>query len=152
MVFCINIYQATLKDLEGVSQLFNLYRMFYDQQSDIEGATHYISERLERQESIIFVAKEEERYIGFSQLYPTFSSISMKRAWVLNDLYVEVSARQQGVGEKLLNKAKQFAVETDAKGLSLCTAHDNYSAQKLYEKLGYVRETEYYYYDLALNK
>lgn len=146
----MDIFQATIEDLNGVSHLFNLYRIFYGQDSDIEGATNYIRERLERQESTIFVAKKQDKYVGFTQLYPSFSSISMKRAWILNDLYVDASARQQGVGELLLNKAKQFAIETHAKSLSLCTAPDNYTAQKLYEKLGYKKDTEYYYYNLAL--
>lgn len=146
----MEIYQATIEDLEGVSNLFNLYRVFYQQTSDLEGAKTYIMERLESKDSVIFVVKDREKYVGFTQLYPTFSSISMKRAWILNDLYVDVEARKQGIGEMLLFKAKDYANETGAKSISLSTAPDNYSAQKLYEKHGYIRDLHFYQYELSL--
>lgn len=72
-------YQATMEDLDGVSNLFNLYRVFYERTSDIEGAKAYIKQRLEHKDSVIFVVKNHQRYVGFTQLYPTFSSISMKK-------------------------------------------------------------------------
>ena len=146
----MEIYQAKIEDLEGVSNLFNLYRMFYDQESDLKGAKHYIKERIESKESVIFVVKDKQKYEGFTQLYPTFSSISMKRAWILNDLYVDAEARKQGVGEILLNKAKDFAVESGAKSISLSTAPDNYFAQRLYEKNGFIRDSQFYHYELSL--
>ena len=144
-------YQATMKDLEGLSHLFNLYRMFYQQESDLEGAKTYIKERIENEESVLFVVKDKQKYVGFTQLYPVFSSISMKRAWILNDLYVDKKARKQGVGELLLCKAKEYAVATGASYLSLSTALDNDSAQSLYEKNGYKRDTQFYHYELDLS-
>ncbi|MEH7380948.1 GNAT family N-acetyltransferase [Bacillus sp. JJ1533] len=146
----MEIFQATIEDVEGVSDLFNKYRMFYQQESDMDGAKTYIKERIEGNESIIFVAKDKENYVGFTQLYPTFSSISMKRAWILNDLYVDRKARKQGVGELLLHKAKEYAIETGAKSLSLSTAPDNHTAQKLYKKNGYKRDSQFYHYELEL--
>jgi ribosomal protein S18 acetylase RimI-like enzyme len=147
----MEIYQAGLEDLEGVSALFNLYREFYEQEADLEGAKIYIKERLENEDSVIFVVKdEEEKYLGFTQLYPTFSSISMKRAWILNDLYVDAEARKQGIGEMLLDKARGLAVETGAKSISLSTAPDNVSAQRLYERYGYKRDEQFYHYDLNI--
>lgn len=131
----MEIYQATIEDLEGVSNLFNLYRKFYEQQSDLEGAKNYIKERIESSESVIFVVKDKQKYVGFTQIYPSFSSISMKRAWILNDLYVDVEARKQRVGEILIQKAKDFAIESGANSISLSTVLDNYSAQGLYEKM-----------------
>lgn len=146
----LKIYQATIEDLEGISHLFNGYRMFYQQTSDLEGAKTYIKNRLENKDSIIFVVKDKQEYLGFTQLYPTFSSISMKRAWVLNDLYVDTETRNQGIGNMLLHKAKDFAIETGAKSISLETAPDNYAAQRLYEKNGYKRDSQFYHYDLDL--
>lgn len=148
----MELYQATVEDLEGISHLFNLYRMFYKQESDLEGARDYIKDRIESKDSVIFVVKGKDKLIGFTQLYPTFSSISMKRAWILNDLYVDIAARNQGVGEMLLSKAREFAIETGAKNLSLSTAQINLSAQKLYEKNGYKKDTEFYHYELDLTK
>lgn len=147
----MEIYQATLEDLEGVSNLFNSYRVFYQQSSDLKGAETYIKKRLENKESVIFVVKDKQEYVGFIQLYPTFSSISMKRAWILNDLYVDEQARKQGIGEMLLQKAKDFAIQTGANSISLSTAPDNYSAQRLYEKHGYKRDEQFYHYDLSFN-
>lgn len=146
----MEIYQATIDDLEGVSELFNLYRMFYEQESDLDGAKSFISSHIKNQESIIFVVKDNQKYIGFTQLYPTFSSISMKKAWILNDLYVAAEGRKQGVGEKLLQKAKEYAIATGAKGISLSTATDNYSAQRLYERNGYTQDTQFLHYELTL--
>lgn len=146
----MKIYQATIEDLEGVSYLFNAYRMFYEQTSDLEGAKKYIKERMENDESIIFVVKDNQKYMGFTQLYPTFSSISMKKAWILNDMFVEPEARKQGIGQMLLHKAKDYALKTGAKSVVLETAPDNYVAQKLYEKNGYVLDTQFYHYELSL--
>ncbi len=146
----MEIYQATIEDLEGVSNLFNLYRIFYQQASDLEGAKDYIKERVENKDSVIFVVKNKQDYLGFTQLYPTFSSISMKKAWILNDLYVDAEARKQGIGEILLQKAKEYAIETGAKNISLSTAPDNYAAQRLYEKNGYIRDSQFYQYELSL--
>lgn len=146
----MEIFQATNEDIEGVSNLFNSYRMFYEQISDLEGAKDYINKRLENEDSVIFVVKNNQKYVGFTQLYPTFSSTAMKKAWILNDLFVDPEARKQGVGEVLLNKAKDFAVETGAIKLSLKTATDNFSAQKLYEKNGYERDSQFYHYELNL--
>ncbi|MFD1850439.1 GNAT family N-acetyltransferase [Oceanobacillus bengalensis] len=146
----MEIFESEIKDLEGVSHLFNLYRMFYQQESDLEGARAYIEKRIESKDSVIFVVKDKQYYAGFTQLYPTFSSISMKRAWILNDLYVDPEARNQGVGEMLLQKAKEFAMEAGANSLSLSTAPNNFSAQRLYEKSGYKRDSEFYHYELDL--
>lgn len=146
----MEIYQANNKDLDGVATLFNLYRMFYEQESDLKGAKSYIKRRLEKKDSVIFVAKDNDKYLGFTQLYPTFSSISMKKAWILNDLYVDSQARKQGLGEILLNRAKELAIETGANSIALSTAHDNYSAQRLYEKNGYKRDEQFYHYELSI--
>lgn len=146
----MEVYQATMEDLEGVSNLFNLYRLFYQKTSDLKGARAYIKERLENKDSVIFVVKNKQEYVGFTQLYPIFSSISMERAWILNDLYVEAEARKQGIGEMLLQKVKDYAIETGAKSISLSTAPDNYSAQRLYEKNGYTRDSQFYQYELSL--
>ncbi len=143
-------YQASIEDLEGVSNLFNSYRMFYEQPSDLEGAAKYIKERMEKEESVILVVKNDQKYMGFAQLYPVFSSISMKKSWILNDMFVDLEARKLGIGQPLLNQAKDFAVKTGAKSIVLETAPDNYAAQKLYEKNGYERDTQLFHYELSL--
>ena len=139
-------------DLEHVSQLFDLYRVFYKQSSNIGAAKEFIRERMEKEDSVIFIAVENGRYLGFTQLYPSFSSVSMKRLWILNDLYVTKEARNKGVAKKLLDAAKQLAIDTQAKGLNLQTAVDNLAAQSLYEADGWVKDEAFYSYELILSQ
>lgn len=146
----MEIYQATMKDLEAVASLFDMYRTFYQQTPNLDGAKIFIRSRLQNEDSVIFVAKIKEEYVGFTQLYPTFSSISMKKAWILNDMFVGSQARGQGVGGKLLEKAKEFASQTGAKSITLETTPDNEVAQALYEKNGYKKDNQFYHYYLEL--
>lgn len=146
----MKIYKAAVTDIDQTAELFNLYRIFYEQESDLEGAKSYIKERIEKKDSVIFIVEDQERLVGFTQLYPTFSSISMKRAWILNDLYVVEDARKQGAGEMLLQKAKEYAIETGAKSISLSTALKNVKAQRLYEKHGYEQDPKFLHYELSL--
>ncbi|MBC6975965.1 GNAT family N-acetyltransferase [Bacillus sp. Xin] len=145
----MKIYKATISDLEGLADVFNNYRMFYRQESNVEGAKMFLRNRIEREESIIFVAVEDGQYLGFTQLYPSFSSISMKELWILNDLFVQEGKRGAGIGKKLLEAAKTFALENGAKGLKLQTEIDNISAQRLYAENGYLRDNRYFHYELT---
>lgn len=145
----IDIIQASLEHVEVLTPLFDGYRQFYKQPSDLEGARKFLSERLANKESVIFLASNEKEGLGFIQLYPTFSSIDLKRLWILNDLYVLPNARRQGIGKALLDKARQHAIATGAKGLMLETAIDN-PAQKLYKQMGYQKDEEFYSYYLNL--
>jgi ribosomal protein S18 acetylase RimI-like enzyme len=142
----MSIQKATLNELNFLTELFDSYRVFYKQDTDIEGARAFLKERLINEDSVVFIAYDESSPVGFVQLYPTFSSVGMKKSWILNDLYVNASARKKGFGEKLIKKAIEFAEETGAKGLSLETGHDNVTAQRLYEKIGFKKESNYFYY------
>lgn len=144
------ITRATVEDVKELAILFDLYRSFYQQPSDIARAEQFLHQRLTLNESVIFIAKNNGQYLGFTQLYPTFSSISMKRVWILNDLFVAAEARNQGVGEQLLQAAKTFARESGAKSLTLSTAHDNDGAQRLYERFGFERDQQFYPYELLV--
>ena len=88
--------------------------------------------------------------LGFTQLYPTFSSVSAQLTWVLNDLYVVADARRLGVGKQLMETARAFALETNSKGIALETGKDNVTAQALYESLGYQKSDGVYHYFLTL--
>lgn len=144
-----SIIRATIEHIDLIAPLFDGYRQFYKKPSDLVGARQFIKDRLIRHESVIFLAMDEDQALGFTQLYPSFSSTSMQRLWILNDLFVAPAGRRSGVGEALLERARQFAVEDGAKGLMLETAVTNTTAQKLYERLGWQRDTEYYVYNLT---
>ncbi|MFA9557958.1 GNAT family N-acetyltransferase [Evansella sp. AB-rgal1] len=146
----MKILRASKADIDGVAELFNLYRMFYKQRSDLEGAKQFILDRFENKDSVIFLAKSEEKSVGFVQLYPMLSSVSMRRTWILNDLYVDEGARNLGVGQKLLEASITFAEKTGAKSISLETAPSNVQAQRLYEKNNFVNDNTYLRYTLNL--
>ncbi|MCM3443007.1 GNAT family N-acetyltransferase [Metabacillus halosaccharovorans] len=147
----MNILKATMSDLDDVAVLFNNYRIFYGQSSDLEGAKAFLKERMEQNESTIFLAKSKDGLpAGFVQLYPIFSSVGMKRKWLLNDLFVAEEYRRHGVGKALMNQAKEFAVETKTAGILLETSKDNINAQALYESEGYEKEDTVYFYNLSL--
>lgn len=149
----IKALRATAADLETVAKLFDAYRGFYQQPSNLAQSRAFIAERMAGNESAIFLAQDENaEALGFVQLYPTFSSIDAHRTWLLSDLFTAPAARGRGVGRLLMNTARDFALQTGAKGLVLETATDNFTAQGLYESLGYVRDTGYYTYVLDLRQ
>ncbi|MEQ9301958.1 MAG: GNAT family N-acetyltransferase [Cyclobacteriaceae bacterium] len=141
----IRIVQATETHLDLLMPLFNDYRQFYGQESDIMGARIFLQRRIDKKESVIFLALEEDKGVGFTQLYPTYSSVSMQKFYILNDLFVSEEHRNKGIGERLLHQAKRFTADFKLKGLALETASDN-PAQKLYERLGWIRDTDFYHY------
>lgn len=141
----ITIRQATIDDIPTVAYLFDKYRQWYKQETDLEGATDFLKSRTENGESVILVAMEEGELIGFTQLYPIFSSVSMSKAWLLNDLFVIESQRGKGVATKLLEAAKNVGINTESKWLMLQTSDWNSEAQALYEKNGWVRESDFFY-------
>lgn len=146
------IEQATLADLPVLAPLFDAYRVFYKQPSDPGKARDFLVERLERGESVIFLARDAgAAALGFTQLYPCFSSVSARRLWVLNDLYVERWARRYGIARGLVEAAHAHARATGAVRVTLSTGRGNASARALYESLGYVRETKMLDYALEFS-
>ena len=146
----MHIISVTPNEVGLVAPLFDQYRVFYRQPSDPALAQAFIAERVANRESVIFLALRDGEPVGFTQLYPSFSSVSARRTWILNDLYVAPSCRGQGVGSALLERARAHALETGAKGLGLQTAVGNLNAQRLYEALGYRRSEGFYSYFLAV--
>lgn len=146
----LRIVRATVADAPRIAPLFDAYRQFYKQNSDLAAARAFIAQRLERDESVVFLALAGDEAAGFVQLYPCFSSIAMKRMWILNDLFVTPEARRRGAARALMQRARQWALETQADGLWLETAVDNRAAQRLYESLGWKRDDDYYRYLMPL--
>ena len=125
-----------------VFDLFDKYRVFYKQSPDPESAKNFIQARLDDDESVIFVAfSNNDQPVGFTQLYPIYSSIRVVKNWLLNDLYVEKEYRNQGIADKLIQTVMDFARQNHAAFVELSTAIDNHTAQGLYEKIGF-KKTE----------
>lgn len=149
----ITTRHATLDDLDGIAPLFDAYRQFYQQPPDLALARRYIQERMQRGESVIFVAEDNAgRAVGFTQLYPTFCSVRAAPTFVLYDLFVAPGARGTGAGRALMQAAEAYAASTGAARLELSTAKTNAIAQSLYESQGWTRDEAFYVYNKPLGK
>ncbi|EPL8002613.1 N-acetyltransferase family protein [Klebsiella aerogenes] len=146
----MNVYQAQPQDVDTVLPLYLAYRRFYQVEENLVQAREFILKRLQLNESVIFFAEVDGKAVGFTQLYPLFCSLEMKRIWLLYDLYVDESARQHGVAQQLIARAEQLAKESDSAFIMLSTATDNTKAQALYERSGFVRDTDFYVYNKML--
>lgn len=144
------IARATLADLDDLAALFDGYRQFYEQPADLVRAAAFLRARLQAGESVIFIARDGGDAVGFTQLYPVWSSVRTGRAWLLNDLFVASHARGKGVARALLDAAREHGRATGARYLQLETARDNAAAQRLYEAHGWQRDEAMYTYHLAL--
>ena len=146
----ITTRQASTRDAEAVAPLFDAYRQFYDQPADSVLALSFIRARLENSESVIFVAEDDARLVGFCQLYPTFCSVAAAPIFTLYDLFVSEPARSSGAGRQLMLAAENHARTGAAVRLDLTTAKDNLRAQALYESLGWTRDEVFYAYNKAV--
>lgn len=148
----VKIRPAELADLDDLARLFNGYLQFYRRPSDLAAASKFIGDRVMKRDSVIFVAIIDDVAVGFVQLYPSFSSVLMRRVYILNDLYVDESARHSGVATALIGAAENFGREQNAVRLVLETEFSNNAAQKLYEKLGWDKDDLRYYYEKYLDE
>ena len=145
----MEIIKADINNLTEVARLFDLYRQFYECPADTELTTRFIKERIENNESDIFLSIDGDSASGFLQLYPSFCSVQAIKIYILYDLYVEQIYRKRGIGESLMNRASQWAKENGALRLDLLTAKTNIAGQHLYEKLGYKKvNQEFHAYSL----
>jgi ribosomal protein S18 acetylase RimI-like enzyme len=149
----VTVRQATIFDLDLVVPLFDAYRQFYRKPADLALAKRFLFDRIQRCESIIFVAVNEDgTALGFVQLYPSFSSGAAAYILILNDLYVVPAARRVGVGTLLLRAAANYGRAAGAVRLTLSTEMTNVSAQALYESEGWKMQSDFYVYNFDLNK
>ena len=151
----MRITQATLEHLDLLTPLFVKYREFYGALPFPDSSRAFLEKRLRRKESVIYLAladDDDKRLLGLCQLYPSFSSLSLKRVWILNDIYVAEDARRQLVADNLMRTAKKMAKDTHAVRLRVSTSSDNDVAQKTYESIGFREDTEFKNYVLPINE
>jgi len=145
----LNIDRARAEHLDVLAPLFDAYRVFYEQRSDIDAARHFVTEQLAAGSSIFYLARAGERAAGFVRIYPVWSSIAVRPAWILEDLFVEPDLRGRGIARALMRAAQDHAAATGAREMSLETAVGNLPAQSLYESMGYERERAFYKYKIS---
>jgi ribosomal protein S18 acetylase RimI-like enzyme len=141
----ISIRRATETDLDAIAPLFDAYRQFYHQPSDVPRARDWLRERMQRNESVVLVAERDRTAVGFTQLYPMFSSVRTARLWILNDLFVAADARRLGVARALLEAAAHECRDGGAAGLMLETGRDNAAARALYRAAGWHEDASQWY-------
>lgn len=148
-----NIKKASIKDLNELVELFDQYRIFYHKKSDLKGAFRFLKERIENNESTIFLALNElGNAVGFTQLYPYFSSTTMQRLLLLNDLFVHPKYRGKGFSKELIEAAKLYSIEINAVGLFLETDKTNIIGNTLYPSIGFELDIQHNYYFWSVNK
>ena len=146
----VSTRRAGPQDLDALAALFDAYRGFYGQPSDVARARDWLRTRMRVGESVVLVAERNGDVIGFTQLYPMFSSVRLARTWILNDVFVAEAARRGGVARTLLDAAVEFARASGAAGISLETTRDNASARALYRAAGWSEDdTQWYSVSLA---
>ena len=147
----IKIIKAEQKHIKEVGILFDLYRQFYKYESNLIESTNYIKDRINNNESRIFIAiSGADEAIGFVQLYETFGSLDLGKIIILYDLYVKEDHRKNNIGRQLMIKSHEYAKKINAKRIQLSTATDNFIGQSLYESLGYVKDIDFYTYDFEI--
>jgi GNAT superfamily N-acetyltransferase len=87
------LIQAEPNHLDDLALLFDAYRVFYKKESDLSAAQVFLRERLTKNQSVVFMVYDGSRAVGFTQLYPLFSSVNMAAVWLLNDLFVDPTYR-----------------------------------------------------------
>ena len=144
------VRKATQQDLVQLAVLFDEYRQFYGASSNIQQSHDFLKQRFENQQSTIFISIKDAIITGFIILYYGFSSSSCSSYYILDDVYVSPEYRRQGSAKQLIDTAILFAEHEKAIRISLQTPKDNLKSHQLYEKMGFVRDDEYYTYHCFL--
>lgn len=133
----IDIQIANLTHLNSLQELFEQYREFYQMQRQETRSLEFLKQRLEKKDSIILLAFNQQSLAGFVQIYPAFTSVAMQPLWILNDLFVTQAQRKQGVARKLMESVESLARKEGIFSIKLATQINNAYAKKLYESLDY---------------
>ncbi|WP_122662422.1 GNAT family N-acetyltransferase [Pseudomonas viridiflava] len=151
----MRIIKATLEHLDLLTPLFVRYREFYGELPFPDSSRAFLEKRLSRDESVIYLAlaaDDDKKLLGFCQLYPSYSSLSLKRVWILNDIYVAEDARRQLVADHLMRTAKKMAKDTQAVRMRVSTSSNNEVAHKVYESIGFREDTQFKNYVLPISE
>jgi GNAT superfamily N-acetyltransferase len=142
----ISVKQASILDLPKIVPVFDSYRAYFKQERNPSEVERFLFDKFEHLESVIFIAEQNNEVIGFAQLYPIFSSLTLQRVWLLNDFFICEDYRNKGVGKQLFEKLKEFTLLTKSKGIELSVEHINEEAWHFWEKQGFKLDEEFRYY------
>lgn len=146
----ISFSDIGVADIEELLPLFLGYRVFYKREPLPDESRAYMTARFEAGDYTGFFARIDGKAVGFAIISRTFSSGVMKPLWLLNDIFVDPSARKAGVGAALMAKVDEHARATGAARVDLFTARTNTTAQSVYERAGWQRDEVFYRYQKTL--
>jgi GNAT superfamily N-acetyltransferase len=138
------VRQAVAADVDAIAVLFDRYRQFQGQAANLAAARSFVAERFDHGESVVFIAAAGDAPVGFAQLYPSYSSVSLSRVFVLNDLFVVETWRGQRVASQLLSAVEAYAWSLGASRVTLNVARTNISAQQVYARRGWTQDDQYF--------
>jgi len=134
------IARATLADVAAIAPLFDAYRAFFTGGNRLDESRAFLEERIARDESVVFLARDGDEAAGFIQLYPLWSSWYCRRIWFLSDLYVREDARKRGVGRRLVERVIEYARETNAASVMVELPRREPHLEEFYRRLGFGRD------------
>lgn len=134
------IARATPQDVAQIVPLFDAYRAFFAGRQSTDESRRFLQDRFLHGESVIFLAKLGEQAVGFTQLYPLWSSWYCRRIWFLSDLYVSETARKRGIGARLVERAVEHARETNAVSIMVELPRREPHLTEFYARLGFHRD------------
>lgn len=146
----LTIRPAEERDIPQLYELMTQYIVdFYKKPEPNEAELkNLIQHLLDHPDSgLQFVAEIEREIVGFATLYYTFSTLQVRRAAILNDLFVSAHARGKRAGEQLFEKCLAHIREKDFAYMTWETDKDNYVAQGLYNKMG-GRQSDWLVYEM----
>lgn len=146
----ITVRRATSNDIDVLLPLVRAYRAFYEQTPDPAGERRFMSKHLRDATSTVFFASEGANALGFVQIFESWSTIRLAPMLILEDLFVEPSARGRGIARALIDAAIAYAREAGAGGMFLETAVSNERAQAVYERAGWEREAAFVKFNAPL--
>ncbi len=139
----MRIHTVAGADLPELLPLMRGYCDFYEVEPSDEALLAMSRELIASPELDGFqvLARDEAgRAAGFATVLWTWSTLSASRIAVMNDLFVSSEARGGGVAEALIEECRLRAGRRGATSLGWQTAKDNVRAQRVYERVGGVRE------------
>ena len=146
----MRIINANLDHLDQLTPMFIRYRELYGAMPQAEASREYLTARLNKNEAVILLAFEQDTLLGFCLVYPSFSSVSLRPTWIINDLYVSEEARGQHIARKLLQEISQQAHGNQAVRLRVSINANNEIAKRLYESADFLEDKHFRNYILPL--
>lgn len=139
----IRIEAVSAEQYEALVPMIAAYQGFYEADDIRDDRNRKFFRRFiaPSDDGMLIAAWRGEELVGYTCLYWTFSSVQAIETVLMNDLYVDSSARGEGVGRALIEAAADVARERGCSRLEWSTAPDNATAQRLYDTFGAEKST-----------